>query len=74
MSITRILISLFLLLVLSSCDQPAKNLTELDNVELRIKWRECMYIKNPSSREQQMCKNYGKECNDRKITDNLACY
>jgi len=74
MFITRIFASFFLLLILSSCDQSSKNLTELDNVELRKKWRACMYIKNPSSREQQMCKNYGKECNDRKNEDNLACY
>ncbi len=74
MPITRIFAVLFLLLMISSCDKSTKDLTGLNSVELRKKWRECAYIHTPSSSEQQMCANYEKECNDRKNKGNLSCY
>ena len=74
MSRTRIFTLLFLSFILSSCDQSNEDLTGLNNVELRKKWRECAYINTPSSSEKKVCDNYENECNDRKNKGNLSCY
>ncbi|SHF48763.1 hypothetical protein SAMN02745753_02061 [Marinomonas polaris DSM 16579] len=74
MLITRIFTLLLLLLMISSCDKSNENLTGLNNLELRKKWRECAYIRSPSSSEQHICGNYERECNDRKDQGNLSCY
>jgi hypothetical protein len=74
MLIARISILLFLSLMISSCDKPTKDFSELNNAELRKKWRECAYIRTPSSSEQQICDNYERECHDRKDKGNLSCY
>lgn len=74
MLVTRVFALLFLLLLLSSCEKSTEDLTGLDTIELRKKWRECAYIHVPSSREKQTCDNYEKECKDRQNKGNLACY
>lgn len=74
MLVTRIFTLLCLSLIISSCDQSNEDLTGLNNVELRKKWRGCAYINAPTSSEQKACGNYERECNDRKNKGNLSCY
>jgi|GEM_PF-1715271 hypothetical protein len=74
MLVTRILILLFLLFSLISCEKTMQDATELNTIELRKKWRECAYISSPSNNQKQICNQYEKECNDRKDKGNLVCY
>ncbi|MCB5161623.1 hypothetical protein [Marinomonas algarum] len=70
----RIFCLFCLLSVLSGCDSPADDLSQLSNAELRIKWRHCAYLDNPSSSQQTRCDRYEKACQQRKQQGNLACY
>ncbi|PYF78610.1 MULTISPECIES: hypothetical protein [Marinomonas] len=74
MRATRFLTLLFLLLVISGCNKPAEDLTELSNAELRKNWRACAYLDSASGDEIAACENYEKECDTRKEQGRLACY
>ena len=74
MLVTRIFALFFLLLTITGCENATEDLSKLENVELRKKWRECAYIQAPSNSEQKACSHYERECTLRKDEGNLACY
>lgn len=63
----------FLVTLLSACDDPQDNLEQLTNQELRTQWRDCVYAAS-SDDQPQACQNYETECQQRKQQDNFACY
>lgn len=66
--------TLISVLFLSGCDMFASPSADIPDDELRSKWRECKYIKNPSRTKVLACENYQRECDKRKSKGNLACY
>lgn len=74
MRTTRFFTLLFLSLIISSCDKPEEDLSELSNAELRKAWRTCAYLDSASSDDIKTCENYEKECETRKTQGSLACY
>lgn len=66
-------VSILALFLLVGCGGGGKS-AGIPDSKLRMEWRECKGLKNPSRLKNMACENYERECVRRKENGNRACY
>ncbi|AEF55684.1 hypothetical protein [Marinomonas posidonica] len=73
MGYKRILLVFTLVTLLIACEQNESIATDLNNLELRTQWRQCLYDSVTKS-DEKACQQYQEECEKRQGSNNFACY